>query len=58
MRAYVIVTGAIFGAIVVSHVWRMVSESPTLASDPAYLALTLVSAALAIWAVRLSRRRG
>ena len=51
MRAYLLVTGVIFGLIVVAHVWRMAAEAPRLASDPGFLALTVLSAVL--WAIRL-----
>lgn len=57
MRAYVIVTGIVFGLVVVAHVLRMLLESPALATEPSYLGLTLFAAALTIWAVRLATRR-
>lgn len=57
MRAYLMTTGAIFGLIVVAHVWRMVEEGANLAADPAYLALTAASGALCLWAVRLLVRQ-
>ncbi|AHG93467.1 hypothetical protein J421_5932 (plasmid) [Gemmatirosa kalamazoonensis] len=53
MRAYLLVTGVIFGLIVVAHVWRMAAEAPRLASDPGFLALTVLSAVLCGWAIRL-----
>ena len=48
-------TGLIFALIVVAHLSRMILESAALARDPAYLALTLLSAALAAWAGVLLR---
>jgi len=57
MRAYVMITGSIFALIVVAHIWRMFAESPSLASDPWYLALTLAAGLLAAWAARLAWRR-
>ena len=57
MRAYLMTTGAIFGLIVVAHVWRMVEEGTHLAADPAYVALTAAAGALCVWAGRLLRRR-
>lgn len=57
MRAYLMTTGAIFGLIVVAHVWRIVEEGAHLAADPAYLALTAASGALCLWAVRLLVRQ-
>lgn len=56
MRSYVMTTGAIFGLLVIAHVWRIFLESPGLARDPAYLVITFSAAALAGWAVVLLRR--
>ena len=50
-------TGAIFGLIVVAHVWRIVEEGTHLAADPGYMALTAASGALCVWAGRLLMRR-
>jgi hypothetical protein len=55
MKGYLITTGTIFGLITIAHVWRMIAESPRLAADPWYLLLTLVAAALCVWALRLLR---
>jgi hypothetical protein len=60
MKAYVLFTGAIFGLLTVAHVWRMIEERQ-LATEPWYLAITLASAGMFAWAVRLvlrSRRSG
>jgi hypothetical protein len=54
-RSYVVTTGVIFLAIAVAHVLRMVFESARLATEPGYLALTLVAVALALWAGWLAR---
>ncbi|MDB4948530.1 MAG: hypothetical protein JWM27_1179 [Gemmatimonadetes bacterium] len=56
MRAYVMATGIIFGLLAVAHVWRMIAEAPRLATDPFYLAITLVAGALGVWAAVLLRR--
>ena len=53
MKAYLRVTGTIFGLITLSHIWRVVAESRQLAADPWYGLLTVLSAALCIWACRL-----
>lgn len=53
MRAYVLTTGVIFGLLVFAHVWRMIAESASLATDPFYLLITLVSGLLSLWAARL-----
>jgi hypothetical protein len=58
MKAYLMTTGLIFALIVVAHLSRMIVESAALARDPAYLAPTLLSAALAVWAGVLLRHGG
>jgi len=55
MKTYVRITGALFGVLALVHVWRIVQEGHRL-GDPVFLALTVASAALAIWAWRLQRR--
>jgi hypothetical protein len=55
MKVYVITTGVIFALITISHIVRMVVE-PGVLTEPGYLFLTLLSAALAIWAVVVLRR--
>jgi len=60
MRFYLLLTAIVFGLLTVMHLWRMISESTALARDPIFLLLTVVSAALCVWAVRLlviDRRR-
>jgi hypothetical protein len=54
MRAYLITTGTVFVLLALAHVWRMVVE-PSLLSRPEFHLTTIVSAALAAWAWRLSR---
>ena len=55
MKAYVITTGAVFGLIVVAHIWRVIEEGHALAKDPLYIIITLAAAALCLWAWRLLR---
>jgi hypothetical protein len=55
MKAYVMTTGAVFGLIVVAHIWRVAEEGLALAKDPLYIALTLAAAGLCFWAWRLLR---
>jgi hypothetical protein len=55
MKAYVTITGILFGLITLAHVLRMIEEGPRLATDPGFLLLTLVAAALGVWAWRLVR---
>jgi uncharacterized membrane protein len=49
MKAYVITTGVIFGLITVAHILRIVSE-PHVATETVFILLTVLSAALSIWA--------
>jgi len=53
MKAYVMTTGAVFGLLALVHLWRAVGEGPNLATDPWYVLITVVAAALCIWAARL-----
>ena len=55
MKAYVITTGAVFGLLVVAHIWRVIEEGPALAKDPSYIVITIAAAALCLWALRLLR---
>lgn len=54
MKAYLVTTGTLFALLTAAHAWRVVAERH-LATDPWYLLITLVSAALAVWAWRLLR---
>jgi hypothetical protein len=56
MKAYVMTTGALFGLLTLAHVLRIITESPSLATDPWYVLITVVTAALCLWAVRLLTR--
>lgn len=55
MKAYVLTTGVLFGAVTVAHGMRMVSERH-LATDPWYLLLTVAAALLCLWAVSVFRK--
>ena len=54
MRTYVLAAGAVFALIAVAHVARLVVE-PHLATDPWFLSMTVIAAALAVGAWRVSR---
>lgn len=56
MKAYLVTTGVLFGLLAVAHLWRIVEESPHLATDPWYILITVAAAALSVWAWRLLRR--
>ena len=53
MKAYLITTGTVFGLITVAHIWRAFAEGSRVATDPFFLLLTALSAALCLWACRL-----
>ena len=53
MKAYVITTGAVFGLLTVTHIWRAIEEGSHLATDPWFLLITVTAAALSLWACRL-----
>jgi hypothetical protein len=55
VKSYLLTTGTIFGLVVLVHVWRVIEEGVHLARDPWFVALTLLSAALSVWALRLLR---
>ena len=57
MKAYLITTATVFGLITVAHVARVFAEGPHMASDPFFLAITLLAAGLSIWAWWLLARR-
>ena len=56
IKAYLMTTGTIFGLLVVAHVWRVFGEDRNLARDPSYILITLVAAALCLWAFHLLRK--
>jgi len=56
MKAYVITTGIVFALLTVAHVVRIVTENPHLGETPWYIAITLATAALSVWAFVALRR--
>jgi dolichyl-phosphate-mannose--protein O-mannosyl transferase len=56
MKFYLAATGTVFGALAIAHLWRIVAESHSLATNPWFVGITLISAALSIWAFRLLLR--
>lgn len=55
MKAYVVTTGSIFGLLTLVHLWRAWEERAHLATDPWFMMITAASAALSVWAWRVSR---
>ena len=59
MGAYLITTGVAFGLITLAHVARIFLEGSRLVTEPWFVLITFVAAALTVWAWRLARvRRG
>jgi hypothetical protein len=56
MRAYIITTGIIFALITVAHLVRVATESTRFLTDPSFMLLTILSAALTIWSFVVLRR--
>ncbi len=56
VRTYLLTTGILFGLLTIVHVWRVVSESASLARDPWYVLITAIAAAFCVWALALYRR--
>ena len=56
MRTYLLVTAIAFALLTLMHVWRVVEESTSLMRDPWFVLITVISAALSVWAFRLWRQ--
>jgi hypothetical protein len=57
MKAYVITTGIVFVLITVAHLVRMTQEAHIL-NEPIFLIITILAAALSVWAWVIFRRLG
>ena len=55
MKAYIITSGAIFALITIAHIAHIAMETHVL-REPFFLLLTLLAAALSIWAFVVLRR--
>jgi hypothetical protein len=56
MKTYIVTTGSVFGLLVLVHVWRVIEEGSHLLKEPSYILITLVAAALCVWAWQLLRQ--
>ncbi|MBZ5585016.1 MAG: hypothetical protein LAQ30_22960 [Acidobacteriia bacterium] len=56
MKPYLVTTSAIFGLVTGAHIWRILAENAHLAVDPWFILLTLASAGLCLWGLRLLGR--
>lgn len=55
MKAYIITTGIVFALIAIAHIARLATETSVL-REPIFLVLTILAAALSIWAFVVLRR--
>lgn len=56
MKSYLLCTGAIFVLVALAHAARIFSEGVHPLTQPVFVATSVVSIALAIWAWRIFRR--
>jgi len=56
MKAYIITTGTVFLLITIAHLARLAMEPTHVAREPVFIVLTLLAAALSIWAFVVLRR--
>lgn len=54
MKAFLVTTGVLFGALTVVHVWRAIVERSVL-HEPFFIAVTVAGAILCVWAFGLLR---
>jgi hypothetical protein len=54
VKTYVTLTGIVFGLITLAHVWRAIQEGPGVL-NVWWILLTVATAALSVWALRLVR---
>lgn len=57
MRAFVATAGLIYALIFAAHVARLLMEGIGPMVDPVFIASSIASLALVVWAVMLLRRR-
>jgi len=56
VKTYVMITGALFGLLILAHIWRVIEEGPHLAGDPWFILITVTATVLCLWALRLLLR--
>lgn len=56
MKSYVATTGVLFALLTLAHIWRIVAERHSLATEPDFVVITIASAAMSLWAFRLVAR--
>ena len=55
MRAYIVITGVLFGLLTAAHIWRVFVEGAQMMRDPFFSATTVIAGALCVWAWWLAR---
>jgi hypothetical protein len=50
MRTFLIAVGLVAAFVAVAHILRLLREGPDIASDPWFVAASLVTAGVAVWA--------
>ena len=53
MKAYLGTSGALFALLALVHVWRIAEEGLGPVTNPWFVAVTVLAAALSAWAFRL-----
>lgn len=56
MKWYIVTTGVVFALLTLAHVARMLEEGTYLIREPIFLATTVASVGLSVWAIVLLRR--
>ena len=57
MKAYVVTTGVAFGLLALAHIARVFVEGAHLLTEPIFLATTVGSAGICVWAMVILRQR-
>lgn len=58
MRLYIATSGVLFALVFAAHLARIYVEGTRLLQDPAWVSLTLLVLAMAIWSLTLIRATG
>lgn len=56
MKAYVLVTGAAFGLLVIAHIARIFLEGAQVAREPVFAATTIAALGMTIWSWRIYKQ--
>lgn len=56
MKAYIVTTGAAFGLLALAHIARIFEEGAHLITEPIFLATTVGSVGVCVWAIVILRK--